>query len=366
MERKSFKFKLGLFIITAFLLFIALVIVLAGPQWRAKEFPAYTTLSESVQGLEVGSAVKFRGVPIGSVRNILIQENMQVRVNMELYEGSIRVEGRNIVEFLEEQIQRGYRCRVDLTGITGLKYIEIDKYDDETAKITQPTRKPKDPESLYIPSVRSLLAGVTTDLSFTLAKLAEVDFEKIGKDIGELVETANAYLKDERLGSLVENLSETGGQLAELSRTLNESDVGTTMDQVKQTLTNIDTMIKSLQAEVEDADLAALTQQATTTLKNYDRLPAEATAAVQEAKAGIAELRTFAEEARTILAETDLPSTARQTRRTLADLQAALTETAHRLNQTLTAMTRVAEMLEREPGALLRGKQAPPVEMGRD
>src|SRR6056297_2778346 len=101
MSKSSKNIKLGLFVIFTTSLLAIAVILLAGRRWRVKEYPAFTRLDESAQGLEVGSPVKFRGVPIGSVRRITIQdEDLDVRVDMELYEGSIQIEGKTIRQFL--------------------------------------------------------------------------------------------------------------------------------------------------------------------------------------------------------------------------------------------------------------------------
>lgn len=363
MERGLFKFKLGIFVIAATVLLVAVAFVLSGPRWRTARHPAYTTLSESVQGLEVGAAVKFRGVPIGSVRNILVQENKLVRVDMELYEDSIRVPGRTMLDFLTEQVQLGYRCRLELTGITGLRYIEIDQFaEDDDQDVPPPPAAEHGP--LYIPSVRSLFAGVTTDLSFTLAKLAQVDYAKIGRNVGELVETANTYLQDERLAGLVANFAETGEQLAGISRTLNRSDIGAALMQVREALDNIDAMVAALHGAVREADLPGLAHQARSTLTGYEQLPDDLAAALREAQDGFQGLRDAAEDAKAVLAASQIPETSRQLRRTLSDLRMNVADTAARLNQTLDALGRIAELLELEPESLLHGKQTPPVHMG--
>ena len=83
------KFKLGLFIIFAAVVFFAALFIL-GTMDRFKEKAYISTLvSESVQGLSIGSSVKYQGVPIGSVREIAIYPRGNViRIDMEINNSS--------------------------------------------------------------------------------------------------------------------------------------------------------------------------------------------------------------------------------------------------------------------------------------
>ena len=67
MSAPSNHWKLGLFVVAGVGLFLALLGGL-GARGLRKETVTYTTyFDESVQGLDVGSPVKFRGVTIGNV-----------------------------------------------------------------------------------------------------------------------------------------------------------------------------------------------------------------------------------------------------------------------------------------------------------
>src|ERR1700730_10683108 len=62
--------KLGLFVVVGIVLALCTLVFL-GAQSLKKQVVSYKTyFDESVQGLEVGSPVKFRGVTIGNVSNI--------------------------------------------------------------------------------------------------------------------------------------------------------------------------------------------------------------------------------------------------------------------------------------------------------
>ena len=87
------KFKLGLFIIFAAIIFFAALFIL-GTMDRFKEKAHLSTLvSESVQGLSVGSSVKYQGVPIGNVSEIMIYPTDNViRIDMEINISKFKVQ----------------------------------------------------------------------------------------------------------------------------------------------------------------------------------------------------------------------------------------------------------------------------------
>ena len=129
------KFKLGLFIIFAAIVFFAALFIL-GTMDRFNEKAHISTLvSESVQGLSVGSSVKYQGVPIGSVREIMIYPGDNViRIDMEINISKFKVQQPghapitiSVDEFnsnIGKAVEKGLRCRMELEGITGSKYID--------------------------------------------------------------------------------------------------------------------------------------------------------------------------------------------------------------------------------------------------
>ena len=70
MSAKANYFKLGLFILIAVTLGIIGVLMLGAGKLLRKNHVIETYLDESVQGVDVGSKVKYRGVSIGNIRRI--------------------------------------------------------------------------------------------------------------------------------------------------------------------------------------------------------------------------------------------------------------------------------------------------------
>jgi hypothetical protein len=142
MSAKANYFKLGLFIIVAVVLGVIGVLVLGAGKLFEKRIILETYLNESVQGVDIGSKVKFRGVPVGNIRRIdftrnryeqekmPLQRRSYVRIEMEMSADALGAKTETIVnEDLPREIQNGLRVRLTALGVTGTSYLEVDYLD---------------------------------------------------------------------------------------------------------------------------------------------------------------------------------------------------------------------------------------------
>jgi phospholipid/cholesterol/gamma-HCH transport system substrate-binding protein len=135
LARPSTKVKVGTFVLVAVgLIVIGVAILGSGSLFRQTE-RAETYINESVQGLDVGSSVKFRGVQIGRVTDIgFVQPEYDVDRSSELarlvlvrFEIFPRTFGAGVGSLgreVEGMVQRGLRVRLAQQGLTGTEYLE--------------------------------------------------------------------------------------------------------------------------------------------------------------------------------------------------------------------------------------------------
>src|SRR5262249_6166879 len=71
MEEGRRYFRLGLFVVVAVAALAAVLFLLGGRKLFQPTFTLETYCNESVAGLEIGAPVRFRGVPLGQVTEIL-------------------------------------------------------------------------------------------------------------------------------------------------------------------------------------------------------------------------------------------------------------------------------------------------------
>jgi hypothetical protein len=78
--------KLGLFVVVGLVAMVGALFWLGARRFQRTSFPAVSYFDESVQGLDVGSPVKFRGVTVGNVADITIApDHRHVQVTSDIY-----------------------------------------------------------------------------------------------------------------------------------------------------------------------------------------------------------------------------------------------------------------------------------------
>lgn len=203
MSQKANYFKLGLFVIGALISGVVVLLVIGSGRWFERKITIETYFNESVQGLDIGSKIKFKGVVIGEVTKIsftyvVYQQDlpMSQRARFVLVEAQIQprlVGGRAAAGDLTDpagaklEIERGLRIRLTPQGITGTSFLELDYVDPPTPLLPIAWT----PNNLYIPSAPSTVAQFVNAASEILDKLQRLDIEGTIANINRLLTTTN-------------------------------------------------------------------------------------------------------------------------------------------------------------------------------
>ena len=252
------KFKLGLFVTISLLLFIIAVASMGifDSLFKSRAHMA-TFVEESVQGLNRGSAVKFRGVPIGNVSDItIIMESQTIRIDMVIDLSKFKTKiGKNIFtqspisapdfyKYILSEIDKGLRCRIEPDGITGIKYVEMDFFKDVDSRIADADVKPGLHDSVfYVPSTPSLMSSLRFSMTEILANIASIDFRKISDETVSLLGAANKTFNDPKLQHLLENADDIIRKASTAVDTLNGS---ITPEKLNSLMTELDQTVKSI------------------------------------------------------------------------------------------------------------------------
>jgi len=232
MPAKANYFKLGLFILAAIAITVAMVLALGAGKLFQRTVTLETYIDDSVQGLDIGSKVRYRGVLLGEVKRLgftaeqyeldkpLGQRKPYVLVEAVLKLSRLGPLANADVDLMKQYIDHGLRIRVAPQGITGVNYLELDFVDPLT---NPPLPIDWQPQNPYIPSARAKLVQFTNQIETVLRALEEVNFKKLARDINSLVLTATHKLDKlpvEKIGTeastLLSELRETNRKLAEL------------------------------------------------------------------------------------------------------------------------------------------------------
>lgn len=232
MPAKANYFKLGLFILAAIAIALAMVLAFGASRIFQSTVALETYIDDSVQGLDIGSKVRYRGVLLGEVKRLgftaeryeldkpLGQRKPYVLVEAVLNLSRLGPLGDADVDLMKQYIDQGLRIRVAPQGITGINYLELDFVDPQLNPPLPIDWKPTNP---YIPSARAKLVQFTNQVETVLRALEDMDFKKLAQNFDTLIVTATRKfdaLPVEKVGaeatSLLAELRETNRKLAAL------------------------------------------------------------------------------------------------------------------------------------------------------
>lgn len=348
MAARSNPAKVGLFVATSV---VAGVVCLfwAGVQIANRaHVPRVTFFDESVQGLDVGAPVKMRGVTIGQVKDITIAPDRRlVKVTAEVYvdlwvrlglgtEAELRSASKSLPPDLRTQLAT--------TGITGEKFLLVDFFDN-------PGPGPEltfAPPYNYIPSTPSTLKGLEDGVN-TLVDLLPSTLDRIDRvahTVQEKLTAFDAPAIAARIGGLLETgdqfLAAANGALGGVNFADLDQELRGLIRELSTTTARADQLIARLDAP-EGAFQAMLSEFAGVAARAGSLMDAiDGTLASADIAATSAALRTTSD---------DLAGVAREATLFSGDARATLA----RLRETLGAVQALAALLERQPGALLRG-----------
>jgi len=199
MARKKFSsFMLGIFV-TGGLLFLAVLLIWIGATRffeGGKKYISY--FDESVQGLQKDSEVKFRGVKVGRVEDITIApDNLHVGVDM--------------VIDLEFDPTIGYVAQLQLTGVTGVMFVNLVPQDPE---------KPYTPPQItfvspypVIPSQPSEIRRILTGIDEVIANLKQLDTKGISEEAKVTFKEMKNFFGGEKTKRIIAELEVSSANL---------------------------------------------------------------------------------------------------------------------------------------------------------
>jgi ABC-type transporter Mla subunit MlaD len=327
------QFSVGLLVLAAFGLIIGFTLFLTGDRLRNRGEVFETYIRESVQGLEVGAPVRFRGVAVGRVTEIALASSRYRRpegvpfagaFQLVLVRFTVQMQLVGEVPSVTEAVDIGLRARLSSQGLTGVGYIELDFIDPERFPMQ---RVPWTPEAIFVPSIPSTTAQVQDSAQMLLQRLENVDIQGIVSNLSNLLADARGQLGE-------------GGD-------------------VRILLSDASQVMRSLRGAVDQADLPALAVELRRTVTTAQNLlnSRELQQAISQGSAAMGELRTAA--ARLPASIAQLEGGLRTARGATLDVQADLVPILRDLRAMTANLRDVTEALRRSPSQTLLGGPPP-------
>lgn len=250
METRASYILVGSFVLALLASLFGFTVWIAKIQLEEKRDVYYVQFSGSVTGLQQGSPVRYRGLPVGTVTDVRLDPDnvTRVRTTIQVQEGT--------------PIKTDSIASLEVQGLTGGAYVQISGGTAMSERLKGSTSGIP-----VIPSRPSTLAEVVDAAPQLLARVVEVT-EKVAGLLGPENQAAITgtlanvkSMSDELarasvgLDGTVQQARATLAAVAGLATTLDgaTADLGPTMAQARQTLGTLDGSVKTLTDSLRQA-----------------------------------------------------------------------------------------------------------------
>jgi paraquat-inducible protein B len=207
----------GAFVIGAIVLAVAAVVTVGSGRFLRNTRTLVIFFRGSVNGLDKGAPVKFRGVTIGTVTDIRLALPGQGDVNRipvlieidrdrleEFGASADAVVGKRLYDLI---YKRGLRAQLQQQSfITGLLYVGLDYFPDSKLDLILPPGGGSYPE---IPSQPTTLEEARAKIEELFDRVSHIDFDAFGKSVTGAVDGVNRLVNSPEVYSNLEALHET-------------------------------------------------------------------------------------------------------------------------------------------------------------
>jgi paraquat-inducible protein B len=236
--------KIGLFVLLGGATLVGLLLVLGARQWGTKTIEYATYFDESVQGLEAGAPVKFRGVTIGAVQEVHVARGGKlVRVNMNL-------ETEVAEDLLSPDLPSNdgeLRTQLAQLGLTGHRFVLIDFFDPAKHPALS---LPFPPPERYLPSFPSTMSQLEQSVVDTSDQLPEVA-ERANQVLTQLQATLASIDEARVPAKLASTLDDAQKTMAVINSQLMGSSLPDTTRELRTTLVALSKTVAGIDGVVE-------------------------------------------------------------------------------------------------------------------
>lgn len=331
MSKSANSTLIGIFVLGGTLLLIVAVGLFGSGFFTERQHQFICFFEDSVNGLDTGSPVKFKGVTIGKVAHVLLRAKGQSE-NDNSIPVIIEIENRILAaqgfasqlsnhERYQVVLEKGLRARLQQQSlITGMLYVELDFHPDTIIHLRNQNH---DDALQEIPTISTNLGTVMRAATQTLEQFSHINFT----GLSEKVNTILAQVED---------------GLSELN-----------LKEINQGITSVTTSAQTL-LESEEIKLAATNLSAA--LQEFQTLNQKLTAQVDPLSA---EINQTAQETRQTLERIQLAAeNIRRATQPGSGLRLQLDDTLLQIADAARAIRNFTSFLERNPNSLVTGKAA--------
>jgi paraquat-inducible protein B len=316
MKKPASATVIGAFVLGATGLAVIAITVLWGGRLFTRSHQYVLYFNGDVNGLQVGAAVKFKGVEVGYVDRILLSmsdakdnkpPSLMIPVIISLNSKTVVHQGTGYLDLdnptvVRNLVKQGLRGQIGSESlVTGILYVSLDMHPETPAHFAAPTAS-RYPE---IPTIPTAFEQAQEMITRALQQLSHVD-----------------------LNRLITGLTQTASKLGDLAASPN---LKRAIDELPGAIDQLSAAANSIQNLANNANT-----QMTATAEALRKTSSSATVALEQTQVTLKSVR-----------DTIGPE---------SPLNYQLGQTLEDLSQASRAMRELADYLDRNPSALVRGR----------
>ncbi|MBQ9776252.1 MAG: MCE family protein [Lentisphaeria bacterium] len=256
------KVKLGAFLLISATLLISGFLAVGITKLLAPKYHAMTVVNTSVEGLSVGSAVKYLGLPVGKITGMAMRESDGYIViyfdifpsAVESDAGSRRKSNANDLDLLMRN--KKLMCFVNAAGLMGGSYLELTSTSaSQPALPNLEINSRQEDDVTYIPSLPSHIGNAIQNISRMLEDLAKIDIPLLMDKINGTLDNATELLTRSNLQETLKSVHQISlnleNSISRFQSVFSEQNIG----RINRMLDNGDQSMAELKRFTADAEL---------------------------------------------------------------------------------------------------------------
>lgn len=210
-----------------------------------QKIPYLVHFQDSVRGLTPGAPVEYKGIRLGTVKDVGLQidfdeEKIHIPVIIEI-EPQRLGDGNEVNEpyvLMEQLVQRGLRAQLQSGNLlTGALLVDLGFHPN--APKAELLKEGNYPE---IPSVPSELEALTASINGVLTEMASLPLKDLVNDLRATVQSVNRLVSSPKAEEALDSLNVSATELQALMRNLDQQ-IGPLLNQARGTLASAEAMV---------------------------------------------------------------------------------------------------------------------------
>ena len=246
MARQKTNLIIGVFVTLGVVMGVVAIIWVGATSYFQKGMTYISYFDESVQGVQLNSAVKFRGVDVGLVESIRVAPDYRhIGVVMKIN--------------MKEELQKNYVAQLKNAGITGVMFVELD-----LTKPGDPNFSPKiDFPSEYpiIGSRPSEMQRLVAGANEIVEKFNQIDAKGISDQLMATTKAMEELINGKQITSILTRVDAAAANLDRLTaradKILGEAGLDKTMAEARETIKGAQAMLATVNDQVVGMQLPA-------------------------------------------------------------------------------------------------------------